>query len=159
VIQLLSSFGIVLVVILDQLSKRIVENSMNYFQRIDILGKILGFRYVHNRGVAFGMFSGVEGILIASISTTIIIGLLIFGVIFKNRLSKIEQFFFGMIIGGALGNLIDRLRLGYVVDFIELPYWPVFNVADTSIVLGTILLLFLYYRREHSARRTDCNQS
>ena len=156
---MLSSFGIVLVVILDQLSKRIVENNMKYFQRIDIFGELLGFRYVHNRGVAFGMLSGMGGLFIALISTIIIFALLVFGTTFKNKFSKAEQFFFGMVIGGALGNLIDRLRFGYVVDFIELPYWPVFNVADTSIVLGTILLLFLYYRRERSARKTNGNQS
>lgn len=99
---MLSSFGIVLVVILDQLSKRIVENSMSYFQRIDILGKILGFRYVHNRGVSFGMLSGLEVTFIVTIVTIIIFALLIFGSIYRNRFSKAEQFFFGMIIGALL---------------------------------------------------------
>jgi signal peptidase II len=56
-----------------------------------------------------------------------------------------------MLLGGAIGNLIDRVRLGYVVDFIALPYWPVFNVADTSIVIGAVLLAWSALRHRSSS--------
>jgi signal peptidase II len=72
---------------------------------------------------------------------------------FRYQITIAEEFFVGMIIGGAFGNLVDRLRLGYVVDFIELPFWPIFNAADSFLVVGAVLLLITYYRRERRAHR------
>ncbi|AKI98344.1 hypothetical protein IX53_08575 [Kosmotoga pacifica] len=157
---MLVAIGFVVALMFDQITKAVVENNLRYLMRVDILGKLLGLRYVHNRGVSFGLLRSLGVTNISIITTIIILSLLLVGNHFKDKLSSWEKLFFGVILGGAMGNLVDRLRLGYVVDFIELSYWPIFNVADSCIVVGTALLLFSFYRREKlSAGRDSGNES
>ncbi|OAA30897.1 hypothetical protein AT15_09445 [Kosmotoga arenicorallina S304] len=154
------TIGFVITLMIDQITKAVAESNLQYLVRVDLIGRILGLRYVHNKGVSFGLLSKLGVYNIAIITSTIILLLLFIGNRFKDKLTSKEKFIFGIILGGALGNLIDRLRLGYVVDFIELPYWPIFNVADSCIVVGTALLLLLFYRREKlRAGRSNGNES
>ncbi len=145
--------SLLIALILDQVSKAVIERQMVFFERIDILGSFLGLRYVRNTGIGFGLLSGLDPFLIGGIQL-LIIGVVLLTVFrFRYEITGAEEFFVGMIIGGAFGNLVDRLRLGYVVDFVEMPLWPVFNVADSCIVIGAVLLLITYYRRERRARK------
>lgn len=145
--------SLLITLILDQVSKAVIERQMVFFERIDILGSFLGLRYVRNTGIGFGLLSGLDPFLIGGIQL-LIIGVVLLTVFrFRYEITGAEEFFVGMIIGGAFGNLVDRLRLGYVVDFFEMPLWPVFNVADSCIVIGAVLLLIAYYRRERRARK------
>ncbi len=145
--------SLLIALILDQVSKAVIERQMVFFERIDILGSFLGLRYVRNTGIGFGLLSGLDPFLIGGIQL-LIIGVVLLTVFrFRYEITGAEEFFVGMIIGGAFGNLVDRLRLGYVVDFLEMPLWPVFNVADICIVIGAVLLLIAYYRRERRARK------
>lgn len=145
--------SLLITLILDQVSKAVIERQMVFFERIDILGSFLGLRYVRNTGIGFGLLSGLDPFLIGGIQL-LIIGVVLLTVFrFRYEITGAEEFFVGMIIGGAFGNLVDRLRLGYVVDFVEMPLWPVFNVADSCIVIGAVLLLIAYYRRERRARK------
>ncbi len=145
--------SLLIALILDQVSKAVIERQMVFFERIDILGSFLGLRYVRNTGIGFGLLSGLDPFLIGGIQL-LIIGVVLLTVFrFRYEITGAEEFFVGMIIGGAFGNLVDRLRLGYVVDFVEMPLWPVFNVADSCIVIGAVLLLIAYYRRERRARK------
>jgi len=160
VIKVVVAIGLVIALMIDQVTKAIAESNLQYLVRIDVLGKVLGLRYVHNKGVSFGLLKSLGVYNIAIITSAIILLLLFIGNHFKDKLTSKEKFFFGIILGGALGNLIDRLRLGYVVDFIEIPYWPIFNGADSCVVAGTILLLFLFNRREKSrVGRDNGNES
>ncbi|MFW6119567.1 MAG: signal peptidase II [Petrotogales bacterium] len=147
------ALGMFIAIIADQITKYIAESNLDYFNRIDFVGWLFGFRYVHNEGIGFGMLDFLLIEFIYSLSAGISVVILVLTIIYKSALTKWENLFIGFIIGGALGNNIDRIRFGYVVDFLELPYWPVFNLADTFIVVGAALLLFSFYRRERSASK------
>jgi signal peptidase II len=141
-------------------SKYFVENGMTYFQRIDLIGELFGLRYVRNTGVAFGLFKNQEPWLLAFVAIGIAAMIVIVSNAHSSKLSGWESFLIGLIVGGALGNnLIDRLRLGHVVDFFELKGFPaIFNFADLCIVFGAALLTLSVYRREKRASRDNSLQ-
>ena len=145
---------------MDQVSKYFVENGMTYFQRIDLIGELFGLRYVRNTGVAFGLFKNQEPWLLAFVAIGIAAMIVIVSNAHSSKLSGWESFLIGLIVGGALGNnLIDRLRLGHVVDFLELKGFPaIFNFADLCIVFGAALLTLSVYRREKRASRDNSLQ-
>ena len=126
-----------------------------YFAKPDIGSVVLikNFFYLSaqtNRGVAFGIHFGYIFQLIASI--TILALLIYFG--FKyllpiKRNAFLNQFLLGIIIGGALGNLINRIQLGYVIDYINLRPFPVFNIADIGISVGLVVLFLLTYNNKN----------
>jgi signal peptidase II len=125
----------------DQLTKWLIVNHLEVGQSIypvPALSGIFGITYVTNTGVAFGLFkeAGTLFIFLAVIVISVL-------VVSARRLPK-EQWLvrvaLGLMVGGAIGNLIDRLRLGYVVDFFDFKFWPVFNVGDSAIVVGVVLL-------------------
>ncbi|HEW91760.1 MAG TPA: signal peptidase II [Thermotogaceae bacterium] len=138
------------VLILDQVSKLIIKNILDYGQMIYLLGNFLKLTYINNSGIAFGFLQGKFYLIIIMISFTIF--LLIVTAIKLKKLSKLSKVFLGMIIGGALGNFTDRLLFKNVVDFISIFDFPVFNAADSSIVLGTIFLgiRLLFYEKLES---------
>jgi signal peptidase II len=133
--------GLVLVAVLalDQLTKRLVAHSIAPGERIAVLP---GIHLVHtrNHGVAFGLEAG-HGTLVAILVGLALLGLLVYFVTHSSR--PLIWLATGLLLGGALGNLLDRIRTGSVLDFVQLPLgWPPFNLADASIVLGVALLLF-----------------
>lgn len=125
-------------VALDQLSKWLVVTHLVPGQSVRVCA-ILDFTYSHNRGVAFGLWSQ-GGILLPIVAMICIVALLFGGRQYASR-SALVMWALALLVGGALGNLFDRIRLGYVVDFIDFRFWPVFNIADTGIVIGALLLL------------------
>jgi signal peptidase II len=133
--------GLVLaaVLILDQVTKHIIRSGIPAGQERQL---ILGVKLVHvgNKGVAFGFFSG--GGTLVLVFTLVALAVLIGYFVLRPERPWL-WLPTGMLIGGALGNLIDRIANGAVTDFIKLPLWPAFNVADTSITLGVVLLLFV----------------
>jgi signal peptidase II len=136
------------VVILDQFTKTIVRDSITLGETIKITEKFFWFTNVRNYGAAFSIsFGNITVNKIVFISVTAIAVVLIF-YLFKKSKSKIERTAFALIMGGAVGNLIDRVMYGYVTDFIWWDFpdfimqrWPVFNIADSSIVLAITLLI------------------
>lgn len=99
----------------------------------------LKFIFVRNTGSAFGLFEGQSSIL--TVLTFVAIGFL--GAFFYRnaRQDPVVSLAVGLLIGGAIGNLIDRIRLGYVIDWIKVPHWPTFNIADSAITVGVIVLI------------------
>jgi len=126
----------ILIILFDQLTKFIVERYL-YFKQIAVIDNILLLTYVQNRGGAWGIFNNIPFLFIVLVPI-VVVGLFWYMSKSKNRLEIISVC---MIIGGALGNYIDRLIRGYVVDFIDFRIWPVFNVADIFVVLGGVLLV------------------
>jgi len=126
----------ILIVLFDQITKFIVEKYL-YFKQIAVIDNILLLTYVQNRGGAWGIFNNIPLLFIVLIPI-VVIGLFYYMSKSKNKLEIISV---GMIIGGALGNYLDRLFRGYVVDFIDFRIWPVFNIADIFVVIGGILLI------------------
>ena len=136
--------GIVLFVIaIDQASKIIVANNINYTQKIEVIEHFFYLTHVTNSGAAWGMFKNGR---IFILPLTVIMSLVIIYILSKTD-SGIQKVALSLILGGALGNLIDRFfRNGYVIDFLEFHFgsfvFPVFNVADSFIVIGTVLLSY-----------------
>lgn len=138
------------VFVLDQLIKWWIVSNLQLGGMMPMIDGIVRLRYTQNRGAAFGMFQEASGIL--SIVSPIIIAIIIVVFVRLSNLSRISALAAGMIVGGALGNLIDRIRLGYVVDFVDVygPHlnlggtiytFPVFNSGDIGITVGVILFL------------------
>ncbi len=132
---------------LDQASKYIILKYLPINSAIEIIKGFFNIVHVRNSGIAFGLLrgNGAESIsLIITIITMIITGILIIWAIrLKNR-DRLLKLSLSLIIGGAIGNIIDRIRLNEVVDFLDFYigsyHWPAFNVADSAITIGTILL-------------------
>lgn len=135
----------VLIVVLDQLTKFIVHSTMNLYDSIQVVPYLLNFTYIRNEGIAFGIyFEGAETIFIAlPILITIYLFYLLKSEEFQDKFSQIGLF---LIIAGAVGNIIDRIFRGYVVDFIDIYvfnyHWPAFNIADSCISIGFVILIF-----------------
>ena len=137
------------VIALDQATKAIVRSSMAPGDRD---GVFPGVEIVHvrNEGVAFNQLGG-GGTIVAVVVAVALLALLAY---FATHLYKpLAWLPTGMLLGGALGNIIDRIREGAVTDFIKLPAWPAFNVADTSITLGVLMLLYVIERPRDGAAR------
>lgn len=130
------------VLALDQLTKAVVSAHLIPGEPVPMLGQVVRLTLVHNTGAAFGLFPGsrLPFILISALAIAVVLYLFARDAYrsFANRV------LLGCILGGALGNLVDRIRWGRVVDFIDVGIgtvrWPVFNVADSAVTLGVILL-------------------
>ena len=130
------------IVAVDQWTKQLAVSHLldSGVRSIPVLGPYIKFTYVENRGAAFGLLQ-------EQTSFFILVGLIVIAVILyslrqMSRPSLILTLSLGLQLGGAIGNLIDRIRFGYVVDFMDLTFWPVFNVADSAIVCGVIGLAY-----------------
>jgi len=137
------------VVALDQATKALVVAGIERGERDPILPGV-ELVHVRNRGIAFGLFEDRAGLL--TVVTVVALGLLV--VYFALHLSRPLLWLpTGLLLGGALGNLLDRARQGAVTDFIDLSFWPAFNLADVAITLGVgALLLALEAGRDDTAR-------
>jgi signal peptidase II len=139
-----------LVVALDQGTKALATSLVDRGDRVEVL-PFLAFENVRNKGVAFGLGGDISAVLIAG-TIVVLVGLLVF-LALRGDGSWLIWLPAALLIGGALGNLADRARAGAVTDFIDLPLWPTFNLADVSIVAGVLLLLFDIERTESERRR------
>ena len=123
----------------DQATKALVRGSIGRTERVDVLPGI-DLVNTRNSGVAFGFFSG-GGTIVAVVAAVALLGLLAF---FATHLRRpLVWLPTGLLVGGAAGNLIDRAREGAVTDFVDLPLWPAFNLADTAITIGVLALLYV----------------
>lgn len=128
---------ILVLVVLDQLAKFYFFGKNIYFF------KYLSFNFVANTGVSFGLFSGYN--LLFVLFSLVVIGFILYIYKKERRFSLALNF----ILAGAVGNLVDRLFRGYVVDFVDLGFWPVFNLADVFIIIGGLILVY-YLVKEKS---------
>ncbi|MEP6775704.1 MAG: signal peptidase II [Chloroflexota bacterium] len=148
------------VIVLDQLSKLWVATNMQVGDLQPVVNGFVRLRYTHNTGAAFGIFRDATGIL--TIFSLVIITGIVVAFVRLGSPTTMSTLASGLVVGGALGNLVDRVRLGYVVDFVEVygPHlefnntiytFPVFNVGDSGITVGVILILIgLLFTREES---------
>jgi signal peptidase II len=130
----------VLILALDQVTKLWVQNSMVPQESIPLLPGIFHLTYVQNTGAAFGIMKGKT--LFFVIITAVVVGFVLYIIpqITKGQLQL--RLAMGLLLGGAVGNLIDRVRFGYVIDFFDFRIWPVFNIADSAVVVGVALLFW-----------------
>lgn len=144
-------FWVVLAVSIDQITKHLA-NMFLQARFIPILNFFI-LTFATNRGIAFGLFAGVKEIVIY-LSLTIVVVISLIPTFVK--LKRSTEIFLSFIVGGALGNLIDRIRFGYVIDFLTMKYWPtVFNIADMFIFFGSIFLLIELLQAELKHGKSD----
>jgi signal peptidase II len=127
------------VVALDQLTKALVRGGIEIGEEDSILPAV-SLVHTRNSGVAFGAFSGGGIVVVALVAVALGALLYYFFTHLDKRLVWLPT---GMLLGGSIGNIIDRVRDGAVTDFIKLPAWPAFNVADVSITFGVLVLLWV----------------
>lgn len=154
----------VVVIVLDQSTKRLAEDRLVKTGvrsvPVPLTGDLLRFTYVENRGAAFGLLQ--DQTLFFVLVGVVVIGVIAASYRYLPRSGFRLHLALGLQLGGAIGNLIDRVRQGYVVDFVDFGYranwWPVFNVADSAIVIGVALLAFNLLTEsqpEHAGQATD----
>ena len=141
----LLSFVTPLIVAADQLTKVLIRSYLAMGESSPVTGW-LSLTHARNTGAAFGIFQG-QSFPLTVVGLVGVCVLLLYAFLFHRRLpflnSALAEVALGLILGGTIGNLIDRLRLGYVTDFIDFHFWPAFNVADSAIVVGTLVFIYL----------------
>lgn len=141
---------VIVIYIIDQTSKLIVRNNISVGESIPILRNLFHLTFVRNTGAAFGMFQEHPAIFlfVAALSAVAMILLL---VLKRKNLHNVEKISLCFLLAGTLGNLTDRISFGYVIDFIDLRIWPVFNVADSFIMIGAVVLgsylIYMTYKK------------
>jgi signal peptidase II len=136
-------------VIADQVTKQIVISQLDLGDAVHLAGP-LEIRHVTNPGIAFGLFSGWASVVTAL--TAIAVGWMLFYFARAGARHPVLPVALGLLVGGSLSNLIDRIRLGHVTDFLDLRFWPAFNLADTFIVVGVGILLVALVSAERQPR-------
>jgi signal peptidase II len=125
-------------VIADQVTKHIVTATLALDESVHVVGP-LSIHHVQNSGIAFGLFAGATAIV-----TLVTAGAVVWMLVFFARSGARHPVLpaaLGLLIGGSVSNLVDRVRLHHVTDFIDLKWWPAFNLADSFIVVGVVILL------------------
>lgn len=148
---------VVSIIVSDQITKAFIVEWLKPQGTVSIIGDLLRLTFVTNTGVAFGMLTGIPYVL--TIPIVILIGVIIYYLVKTLGQSFLLTLALSLELGGALGNLIDRIRLGYVVDFVKFPYWPAFNVADSCVVIGAIGLAFVLLWQDRQPREANSESS
>ncbi len=151
------ALGLALAVFLvDQGLKRLVEGSMRLGESAPLIPQVLSLTHTRNEGGAFGILGGHSGVLLLGSAVALAF---VLWMLFKGTPTRATTLGCGLILGGAAGNLLDRLSAGEVTDFLDLDFWPlqqwpVFNAADVAIVLGAATLLLASLRSEKSDQQS-----
>ncbi|MBE9546522.1 MAG: lipoprotein signal peptidase [Proteobacteria bacterium] len=150
------------VVLLDQITKFYISSSMSVYDSTPVIDGFFNITYVRNAGAAFGFLAKASPMIrsLFLIGVTIAVILLIIYYIWKIKAEeKLFVLPLSLILGGAVGNLIDRIRFGEVIDFLDFYigscHWPAFNVADSAISVGAIILVFEMFRKKDKKIRSD----
>jgi signal peptidase II len=150
------------IIVLDQITKIWVQGSISMYESIPIVPGFFDLVHVLNKGAAFGFLNraDIHWQTYFFIAVSALAVVLIFHLV--RTVDREDSFLFtglGCILGGALGNMIDRIRIGQVIDFLDFHaaghHWPAFNVADMAISIGALLLLISFYQRKKNASRFD----
>lgn len=126
------------VFVVDRITKNLVVAQVPYGTEVEVIGRWVGIINVHNSGAAFGTAPAFAGFFLVA-SVVVAVGLVVY--VARNPLQLWTDVTLGLIMGGTLGNGYDRIVHGTVTDFIDVHFWPVFNVADSAISIGVVLLV------------------
>ncbi|WP_407465624.1 signal peptidase II [Megamonas hypermegale] len=140
---------VLFIILLDQIIKYFVSTNMFLGQSIPVLPQIFHLTYIQNPGAAFGILENQRYLFIL-IAAVLIVAVIYF---YKKiiQLSKLFQVGIALLFGGAIGNMIDRIFIGRVIDYMDFRIWPVFNLADIAIVSGCAIIAFnLLFKTERS---------
>lgn len=152
------------ILVLDQWTKGLIARALDVHQSRPVIEGLFDLTYVQNSGAAFGLFasvdSSVKGVLVKAVllnSVAVLVFLVVSAYALRSSHKSVRlQLGFALILGGAVGNLLDRVRFGYVVDFLDFGisghHWPAFNVADSAICIGVGLLFLDMLRSEEDVK-------
>jgi len=150
------------IVLFDRWTKFMIESNFGLNETVPVIDGLFNITYVQNTGVAFGLLNSVSSPAKTALLSLFALGAAVIVILYSLRSpaqNRLLQAALGLILGGALGNLYDRVRYGYVVDFLELYFrsyhWPAFNVADSAITIGVILLAVEMFRPQPEAAKDD----
>jgi len=132
-----------LTVFFDRITKIFFSDILSVGESFPLIRNFIHMTLVHNTGIAFGLFKN-QGVVFIIIPIIAIV-LLVFNIVYYRNTKELSRSYiiaFSLILGGAIGNLIDRILFGYVIDFIDLRFWPVFNVSDSAITVGAVIIAF-----------------
>ncbi len=140
---------------LDQLSKYFCVNNIALGDSVTVIPGVLDFTYIRNDGAAFGSFSDARWIFMIA-SVVMIVLIVLYVISNRKTISFPAVITFSLIVGGGIGNMIDRIAYGYVIDFIDvkfLPFWKwIFNVADSFVCVGAVLLALMFIIGEYKSK-------
>ena len=134
----------------DQLTKWIVSSQLSLGSEVEVVGP-LSLHHVQNSGIAFGLFASATPLV--TLLTAVAVGWMLLFFARSGARHPVLPLAFGLLMGGSLSNLIDRLRIGAVTDFLDLDFWPAFNLADSFIVVGVGMLIAALLAAERTPRR------
>lgn len=135
---------ILLIIIIDQVTKYSIVSNMELYESIPVIKNVFHITYTRNYGAAFSILQNQKNFFI---TVTTIVSIIIFYMIirFYKKFDKVLLYSLALIAAGAIGNLIDRIRLEHVTDFLDFRIWPIFNVADMSVVAGAMLMAWYVF--------------
>jgi len=134
----------------DQLTKGIVTSRLGLYDEVHVAGP-LSIHHVQNSGIAFGLFASATAVVI--LLTTAAVAWMLYFFARSGSRHPVLPIALGLVIGGSVSNLVDRVRLGHVTDFLDFKFWPAFNLADTFIVVGVAILLLTLVATERRPSR------
>jgi len=134
-----------IIFVLDRVIKEVVIKSMSLGQSIPLIKNVFHLTFVQNIGAGFSLFSGWRWFIVL-----VSVGVLFAIYYYWDKIPKLNyvRVSIGLVIGGTLGNLYDRIVFGHVIDYLDFRFWPVFNLADTALVIAAILLGIYFWREE-----------
>ena len=137
----LSLLTVITIILLDRVTKIFFSGLLDLGESLPLIRNVFHMTLVHNTGIAFGLFrdQGIVFIIIPVIA----VFLLIFNIFYYRNSKELSRMYivgFSLILGGAIGNLVDRINYGCVIDFIDFRIWPVFNIADSAITIGACII-------------------
>jgi signal peptidase II len=142
-------------IFIDQATKLIVAGSVNLYESVRLIPGFFNITVIHNKGAIFGFFSQTGNQLVyvlLTLASFAALGLVVYYFFKTPPAEKLMKISLSLVLAGALGNLIDRIFRGYVIDFldfyVEKWHWPFFNVADSCITIGACLLILVFFRRK-----------
>ena len=152
---------VALTLLLDQGSKYLVHQYMGLRRQIEVIPHLLNITYVENRGGAFGIFASSDSpwkpLIFSSLSIIALLIIVYFSIKLPLR-ERLTHLGLSLVLGGAMGNFADRLRLGFVIDFIDLHWyrlhWPSFNLADVAICTGVAILIITTFKPRAEGKTT-----
>ncbi|VGO15221.1 Lipoprotein signal peptidase [Pontiella desulfatans] len=148
------------ILFLDQLTKQAIRANLVYGQRIPVIEGFFNIVYVRNDGAAWNILSG-HGIILILISAAVLVLLLVYRRHFLQEHLLSHRILLGLMIGGIAGNLIDRIRFGWVTDFLDFHFWsynyPSFNVADSAICIAVVLYIAMNFLEEKRKKKAEAD--
>ncbi len=142
---------------LDRLTKDLCMKNMELGESIEVLPGVFNLTYIHNRGAAFGSFADSRWVFM--IASVVMLAVILVYVLLNRNMPALQTLCLAMILGGGVGNMIDRLALGYVIDFADVKFIPgwkwIFNVADSFVCVGALLLVVLFIIDEAKNKKEE----